>query len=205
MLVAPQDKNGNYAITFGATKSQGLYKVSAQAGAKSGPALAEFTVHTYVELDIDDAVADNKSFLEDMDKLVTAVKKEGATVCRILPPRRRWRPSSTRSTRPRSRSPIRRRTSRPRCGAVQDHGHSKQPDAEETLQPMFDHLSQLDDQMKKSKVELEREIEESQKGSQTCDAIDHATQALKAIPDMIRHREKTVAVCSSVRHEHGEV
>jgi hypothetical protein len=182
VLVAPQDKNGNYAITFGSTKSQGLYKVSAQAGAKSGPALAEFNVHTYL-IDIDDAVADNKSFLEDMDKLVTAVKKEVDGV-----------PDSPAKTEMETKLDALDQAEKPIADQTTHLAAAlapfktmvtQQPDAEETLQPMFDHLSQLDDQMKKSKVELDQEIEESQKGSQTCDAIDHATAALKAVPDMI--------------------
>ncbi len=182
VLLAPQDKDGNYAITFGSTRAAGVYKVSAQAGAKSGAALAQFTVQTYL-IDIDEDVADNKSFLEDVDKLVTAVKKEVESV-----------PDSPAKTDMETKLDALDQAEKPIADqsthlaaalAPFKNMVTQQPDAEQTLQPMFDHLSQLDDQMKKSKVELDQEIAESQKGSQTCDAIDHATQALKAVPDMI--------------------
>ena len=59
-------------------------------------------------------------------------------------------------------------------------------DAAPALQPFFDHLAHLDERAKVDRKDIDRQIAESEKSLAACDAIDHATQALKAVPQMIK-------------------
>ncbi|MGH7624322.1 MAG: hypothetical protein ACREOJ_03280, partial [Gemmatimonadaceae bacterium] len=62
---------------------------------------------------------------------------------------------------------------------------TERPDAASALQPFFDHLAQLDERAKQDRKDIDKGIAESEKALAACDAIDQATQALKAVPQMI--------------------
>ncbi len=186
-VTAMPDKTGKYSLIFNRTPVAGSYSVAAQIGAKGVPAKSTFTVKTYL-IDIDEDVADNKSFLDDVGDYVTAVKKGVDGL-----------PDSPARTEMESK-----------IGALNDQlqpltqqspelasslGHYKDmmtqdPDAATTLQPFFDHLAELDAQTKAQQKQAAAEIKESEKNLAACDMIDHATVALKAVPEMIAALKK---------------
>jgi archaellum component FlaC len=144
--------------------------------------VAHFTVRTYL-IDIDEDVADNKDLLEESGNLVKAVKKEvdGVPDSPAKTDMEAKLDALDEAVKPLpDQSPHLTQALAPFKSMV-----TQEPDAAPALQPLYDHLSQLDDETKKGKAEIEQEIAESEKGSKTCDAIDHATQALKAVPEMI--------------------
>ena len=186
-LSATPDKNGRYSVAFTRTAVQGTYTVSATTSAKSTPATGEFTVRTYL-IDIDEDVADNKAFLDEGADFVTTVKKAVDDI-----------PDSPARTEMEAKLDALDEVTKdlPQQAAKLSAalGHYKDmvtqdPDAAETLQPLFDHLAQLDAEAKARKQTMAAEIQESEKNLQTCDAIDHATQALKAVPDMLAIAKK---------------
>jgi len=186
LLVTP-NSDGRYSTTYGLTHNTGTYAVSAQAGAKTAPAKSSFTVQSY-PIDVDEDVADNKDLLAQPEKLVTAIRSEVAGV-----------PDSPAKTEMEAKLDELEAAARP---LAEQSPHlaaalapfksmvAENPDASVVLQPMFDHLAALDAKAKKSDEEIKQEVAESQKGSQTCDAIDHATQALKSVPEMIAIAKK---------------
>ncbi len=82
---------------------------------------------------------------------------------------------------------------------------AERPDAEPTLQALFFHLAQLDRDAKAHVEQVAKEIAESRKGVKTCDAIDHATLGLKAVPELHPDRQEAVAVRRGVRDQHREI
>jgi hypothetical protein len=179
---ATPDKNGRYSLTFNKTPVAGDYAVSAQVGAKGTPANSTFTVKTYL-IDIDEDVADNKSFLEDMKDYVTAVKK-GIDDLPDSPARTDMEQKIT------GLEPLMEPLAQQSAQLASALGHykdmvSQNPDAETTLQPFFDHLAQLDAETKARRKQADDQIKESEKNLQACDAIDHATVGLKAVPEII--------------------
>jgi hypothetical protein len=180
LLVTPHS-DGRYSTTYGLTHNTGTYAVSAQAGAKTAAAKSSFTVQSY-PIDVDEDVADNKELLAQPEKLVSAIRSEIAGV-----------PDSPATTDMEAKLDALEAAVRP-LGDQSVHLTqalapfkkmvAENPHASLVLQPMFDHLAALDAQAKKSEQQINQEVAASQKGSQTCDAIDHATQALKAVPEM---------------------
>jgi hypothetical protein len=181
-LTAAPDKNGRYSASFSQTPVNGDYTVSAQIGAKSIPATGTFTVRTYL-MDIDDDVADNKAFLEEGAAYVAAVK----TGIDNLPDS----PARTEmETKLGDLNDATKQFPEQAAHLAAALGHyktlvSENPDAAAVLQPFFDHLAQLDAQEKEETKEFAKEIQESEKNLQACDAIDHATTGLKAVPEII--------------------
>jgi hypothetical protein len=174
--------SGRYTSTFSKTSTEGEYKVSVQAGANGAPARATFTVRSYT-LDIDEDVADNKAFLEATTSFVAAVKKGVDN----MPD------SPARTGMEEKLAPLEAETEKlPEQSAKLSQalanvktmmtGH---PDAAPALQPFFDHLAHLDEQAKVDRTDIDKQIAESETKLAACDAIDHATQALKAVPQMI--------------------
>jgi len=181
-LTATPDKSGRYSATFRQTPVTGSYAVSARIGTKSTPAAGTFTVRTYL-IDIDDDVADNKKFLEEGADFVAAVKKGVDNL-----------PDSPARTEMETKlDALDDQTKQfadqaAHLGAALDHYKSlvsQNPDAATILQPFFDHLAQLDEQERAQTKQYAAEIQESERNLQTCDAIDHATTGLKAVPEMI--------------------
>ena len=176
------DKTGKYSVTFSKTPVAGSYSISAQIGAKGIPAKASFTVHTYL-IDIDEDVADNKSFLEDMKDYVTAVKK-GIDDIPDSPARTEMEQRLTAlepELAPLAEQPAKLASA---LGHYKDMV-SQDPDAAATLQPFFDHLAALDEETKSRRKQADDQIKESEKNLQVCDAIDHATVGLKAVPEIL--------------------
>jgi hypothetical protein len=181
-LSAAPDKTGRYTTVFAHTPIDGTYKVSARTSAKSTPATGEFTVHT-VLIDIDEDVADNKSFLNQTADFVTTLKKAIADIP-DSPARTEMEAKIDALDEETKQFPAQ------SAGLATALGHYKDmvtqdPDAATILQPAFDHLAQLDAQTKAHQKTMEAEIQASEKNLQVCDAIDHATEALKAVPQMI--------------------
>jgi len=186
VLLTTPDKDGRYSFLYGHTHAQGLYKVSAQAG-KGAPSSAQFTVKTYL-IDIDEDVADNKALLDESTKLITTVKQQVDGV-----------PDSPAKTEMEDKldklatalKPLADQAPRLKAAlAPFQNMVTQQPDAELVLDQMFYHLAQLNQQAKEEQEKAAKEIEDSQKGVKTCDAIDHATEALRAVPDMISIAKK---------------
>ncbi|MGH7626678.1 MAG: hypothetical protein ACREOJ_15355 [Gemmatimonadaceae bacterium] len=186
-LNATPDKTGHYSTTFTGTGETGTYKVSAQEGAKGAAVRAEFTIKTYL-VDIDDDIADNEAFLEETGAVVKDAKKKVASV---------------------PESPARTQTEQ-KLDALDDQitglqAQSKKlaqvlqpyrsmvsarPDVEPVLQGFFDHLAKLDADSKAAREAAARQIAQSASQIGRCDAIDHATEALKAVPEMLTIAEK---------------
>ena len=176
------DKNGHYSVTFSKTPVAGNYAISAQIGAKGAPAKGSFTVKTYL-IDIDEDVADNKSFLEDMKDYVAAVKK-GVDDLPDSPARTEMEQKIS------GLEPQLEPLAQQSAQLTSALGHykdmvSQNPDAATTLQPFFDHLAQLDQETKARRKQADEEIKESEKNLKACDAIDHATVGLKAVPEIL--------------------
>ena len=181
-LSATPDKTGRYNVTFTRTPVTGSYKVSAQVGAKGAPAHGDFTVRTYL-IDIDEDVADNKALLEESAGFVTTVKK-GVDNLPDSPARTEM------DTKLDALADVTKQFPQQAAQLAAALGHykdllSQDPDAAATLQPFLDHLAQLDEQTRAQSKQFAAEIQASEANLQTCDAIDHATTGLKAVPEMI--------------------
>lgn len=181
VLTVTPDSKGRYSAIFAQTGAEGEYKINATQG-KSTAATGDFKVQS-VTLDIDEDVADNKALLGQPADLVKAVK---AAVDNV--------PDSPAKTDMEAKldqlSDQVKQLPDQSAKLAQALAPYKQmvtsnPDAATILQPMFDHLAQLGDEEKQSREKFAKEVQKSEAGSKTCDAIDHATQALKAVPEMI--------------------
>lgn len=174
--------SGHYTSTFAKTGAEGEYKVTVQAGAKDAPAHASFSVRSYI-VDIDEDVADNKSFLEASAEFVTALKKGVDNM-----------PDSPARTDMESKlPPLDEDTQKLPAQSAQlakalanvKQMMTERPDAAPTLQPFFDHLAEIDEQSKEERKDIDKQIAESEKALATCDAIDHATYGIKAVPQLL--------------------
>jgi hypothetical protein len=186
-LTTAPDVNGHYAVTFTRTPAEGLYKVAAQIGAKGSAARGTFSAKTYA-LAIDDDVADSKALLEETMQFVKSVK-HGVDHVPDSPAKTEMEGRLNALDAASARLP----QQSPQLAAALEHFTkvvAKRPDARAALQPLFDHLAQLDADTKKSKAAMARQIQGNEKNLQTCDAIDHATRALNAVPEMIAILEK---------------
>ena len=174
--------SGRYTSTFSRTFAEGTYTVSVQAGGKGVPTRASFIVRSYT-LDIDEDVADNKAFLEATTSFVAAVKK-GVDNMPDSPARtgmeEKLAPLETETAKLPEQSAKLARALTDVKTMMTEH-----PDAAPALQPLFDHLAHLDEQAKVDRKDIDKQIAESENSLAACDAIDHATQALKAVPQMI--------------------
>lgn len=179
VFIVTPDKTGHYSLLFGQTAAQGTYTVSVQAGEKNAPAKATFTAKTYL-IDIDEDVADNKALLEQDTAAAKAVDKALDNI-----------PDSPAKTDLKTRlaklEPVLSQLpaqSQQLANALKPLQQIVQqyPDAAPMLQPVFDHVAQLSDEAKESREQYGQEIVASESGTQTCDQIDHATQALKIVP-----------------------
>ncbi len=186
-LTATPDTGGHYQVTFSRTAGTGMYRVSAQAGKKGVPAYGQFTVLQSL-IDIDDDVADNKALLDESAGIVKGVKQQVDNV-----------PDSPAKSQMETKldeldEAVQAATSQSAQlrGVLQPYKSLAQthPDAEPALQAFFDHLVQLNIQAQQAKETYAKQIAESKNGVKTCDAIDQATQALKAVPDMISIAKK---------------
>ena len=181
-LTAQPDKTGHYAVIFRRTGENGTYKVSAQEGAKGAAVHAEFTVKTYL-VDVDDAVADNASLLEESGAVVKDAKKKIDNVPES-PARTQLEEKLAALDDQVAQLPAQ---SKKLAQMVQPYRSmvASRPDVEPVLQGFFDHLARLDAESKAAKDAAARQIAQSASAVARCDAIDHATTALRALPDMI--------------------
>jgi len=181
-LRATPDKNGRYKVLFTRTSTAGTYKVSAQAGAKSTPARATFTVRTYL-VDIDAEVADNQALLDESADFVKTIKKALDDVP-DSPARTEMEAKLEALDEQTKHFPEQVTHLATALGHFKDLV-TQDPEAAKVVQPAFDHLAQLDADAKVQKQTMADEIQKSEKNLKACDAIDHATYALKAVPEII--------------------
>ncbi len=174
--------SGRYTSTFSKTAAEGEYTVSVQAGAKGSPTRATFTVRSYI-VDIDEDVADNKAFLESTAAFVAAVKK-GVENMPDAPARTGMEDKLTPLDAETEQLPEQSAKLGQALASVKAM-MAAHPDAASVLQPFFDHLAQLDDREQQERQAIDKQIAESEKALATCDAIDHATQGLRAVPQML--------------------
>ncbi len=186
-LTATPDTGGHYQVNFSRTAATGMYRVSAQAGKKGVPAYGQFTVMQSL-IDIDDDVADNKALLDESEGIVKGVKQQVDNV-----------PDSPAKSQMETKldeldEAVQAATAKSAqlASVLQPYKTlvQQRPDAEASLQAFFDHLAQLNVQAQQTKETYAKQIAESKNGVKTCDAIDQATQALKAVPDMISIAKK---------------
>jgi hypothetical protein len=173
---------GHYSSTFVKTSTEGEYKVSVQAGAKDAPARSTFTVRSYL-VDIDDDVADNKALLEASASFVSAVKK-GVDNMPDSPARTDMESKLPPLDEEMQKLPAQSAKLAQALANVKQM-MTERPDAAPALQPFFDHLADLDERAKQERKDIDKQIAESEKNLAACDAIDHATTALKAVPQML--------------------
>jgi hypothetical protein len=174
--------SGHYTSTFMKTAAEGEYAVIVKAAAKGAPARSTFTVRSYI-VDIDDAVADNKALLEASASFVSDVKKAVDN----MPD------SPARADMESKLSALDEETQKLPAQSeqlAQALAHVKQmtsqnPDAAPTLQPFFDHITELDGRATQERKDIDRQIAQSEKSLGACDIIDQATEGLKAVPQMI--------------------
>lgn len=181
VFVTTPDATAHYSLMFGGTQAEGTYQVTAQVGT-GVPAKASFTATTYI-IDIDEDVADNKALLQESATFVTDLKK-GVDNMPDSPARTDLEAKLTSLDEQTKKLPDQ------SAKLAQAFEHVKQmmtanPDAGPALQPFFDHLAVLDDQSKKERTEIDKEIAESEKNLAACDMIDHATVGIKAVPEML--------------------
>ncbi len=181
-LVAIPDNQTRYATQYIGAMAPGTYTVSAQAGAKSTPATTQFTVQS-ANIDIDEDVGDNKKFLEEAQDLVRAVRKQvenvpdspaktemAARLEKLLPALIGVTQQSTQLS----------SMLQPFKSLLAQH-----PETQPTLQPLLDHLAELDEKTRADSEALVKLTAQSQKTLKSCDTIDQSSQALKALSEVL--------------------
>ena len=174
--------SGRYTSTFVKTSTEGEYKVSVQAGKQGAPARSTFTVRSYI-VDIDEDVADNKALLEVSASFVSAVKK-GVDNMPDSPARTGMESQLSSLDEETQKLPDQSAKLTQALANVKQM-MTERPDAAPALQPFFDHLAQLDERAKQERKDIDKQIAESEKSLAACDVIDHATEGIKAVPQMI--------------------
>ncbi|MEO7039313.1 MAG: hypothetical protein ABI446_06685 [Gemmatimonadaceae bacterium] len=152
VLTVTPDAKGRYSAIFAQTGTEGEYRISATQG-KSTAATGDFKVQS-VTLDIDEDVADNKALLGQPADLVKAVK---AAVDNVpdSPAKTDMEAKLDQLTDQVKQLPDQ---SAKLAQALAPYKQmvTSNPDAAAILQPMFDHLAQLDDEEKKSRENSRR-------------------------------------------------
>ena len=179
-LVTSPDANGHYSLQFGGTAKEGTYQVTAQLGTKGPAAKASFTAKTYL-IDIDEDVAENKALLGKDSALVKAIRKAVDDVPES-PAKEDMSKKLDELEQVTDKSPAQ---SAKLADALQHFKTLVQnhPETIPFIQPVFDHLSDLGDDEKKTSEQIDAEIEGSKQGGSNCDRIDEMTQSLKSVPD----------------------
>jgi hypothetical protein len=181
-LVAVPDNQTRYSTQYVGANAPGTYSVSAQSGAKGTPATTQFTVQS-ATVDIDEDVADNKKFLEDAQDLVKAVRKQVDNVpdspakTEMTGDLDRLEPALVTVT---AQSPTLIQMVEPFKTLLTQH-----PESQPVLQPMLDHLADLDEKTRDDIQTFEKITAESKKTLQGCDTIDQSTEALKALSEVL--------------------
>lgn len=181
-LGAIVDSAGRYSTPYIGAPVPGDYTVTAQVGEKGAPATAHFKVESNV-IDIDEDVADNKKFLEEGTNLVPAVKaKVDATPdspaktqmeAKLVNLEAKLQQVSLQSVHLTSMLA-------PEKALLAQH-----PEAQAALQPMLNHLDEIDQETRQQTDAVAKTIADVQKTLATCDSIDHAVQALQAVSDVL--------------------
>ncbi len=182
-LSAVADSTGKYSVSFAKTQGTGTYQVSVRIGAKDAPARTSFLIKTYL-IDIDEDVADNKALLDESNPVVKAVKQKIDDIP-DSPAKTQLEEKLTElqdeSQKLDAQSQQIATVFQPFKDLVAQH-----PDQAPVLQPVFDHLNALDQETKKERATVAAELAGSAAKGAQCDQIDHATEALKAVPDMMK-------------------
>jgi hypothetical protein len=181
-LGAVPDDQARYSTPYIGAPGPGQYTVSAQVGAKGAAATTHFKVESSA-IDIDEDVADNQKFLDESRDLVRAVKGQvdntpdspaktqvEAQLKQLEPAMQRLSEQSSQLTA--MLAPVK--------SLLAEH-----PDTQPTLQPMLDHLDQLDQGARQAGDTVVKLTGDVQKTMQACDSIDQATQALQAVSQVL--------------------
>ena len=180
-LSAIPDADGKYSTPYVGAPVPGDYTVTAQVGAKGAPATTHFKVESNA-IDIDEDVADNKKFLEEGTTLVTAVKaKVDAT------------PDSPAKTQMQAKlanletklQQVSQQSAQLTSMLAPYKALLQHPDAQAAVQPMLNHLDQIDQQTRQQNDAIVKTVADLQKTLAACDSIDHAVQALQAVSDVL--------------------
>lgn len=182
-LVAVPDDRGRYSTQYIGATAPGTYAVAAQnGGAKSTPATTQFQVQS-ATIDIDEDVADNKKFLEDAQDLVKTIRKQVDGVpdspakTEMSSKLDKLEPAlATLSQQTAELSPM-----------LQYFRNliAKFPQSQPAVQPLLDHLADLDAKTRDAMQTFAKISAESRKTLQGCDTIDQSTQALKALSEVL--------------------
>jgi hypothetical protein len=181
-LTALPDSQGRYSTPYFGAQAPGSYEVSAQAGAKGVPAKTHFTVESSF-VDIDEDVADNKAFLEKGIALVKAVRNQVVNTpdspakTEMLSKLDKLEPALQKVSQQAQQLAA---TLTPIKTLLAQH-----PEVQPTLQPMLDHLDQLDQKVREQQPAVDQETAAAAKTMQACDSIDHAVQALGAVTNVL--------------------
>jgi len=178
--VTSPDQSGHYSFMFGATPAEGTYQVTAQLGTQGVPEKASFSVRTSL-IDIDEDVADNKALLHEDSALVTTLKK----AVDKLPESPATEDMGKKLDQLEDVTDKAPAQSAQLGKALQNFTQlvASHPETLPYIQPVFDHLSELDAESQKTNEQIKAEVEGSQKAGSDCDQIDHMTQSLKAVPE----------------------
>jgi hypothetical protein len=181
-LVAVPDNQTRYSTQYVGANAPGTYSVSAQSGAKSTPATTQFTVQS-ATIDIDEDVGDNKHFLEEAQDLVKAVKKQVDNVpdspakTEMTAKLDKLEPALANVT---QQSAQLSSMLQPFKALLAQH-----PETQPALQPLLDHLADLDEKTRDDSQVVAKITAQSQKTLASCDTIDQSTQALKALSEIL--------------------
>jgi hypothetical protein len=180
VFVTTPDAKGRYSFTYGGTKTQGTYRVTAQLGANGAAAQGTFTVKTYL-INFNEAVAKNKALLVADSTLVADIKKAVDNL-----PDSPAREDMSKKLDPLEKAVDKAPAQSAKLADALQHFKQLTETHPETLpfvQPVFDHLSQLSDEAVKTTAQIDAEIKGSESGGKDCDQMDHMTQSLKAVPE----------------------
>ncbi len=181
-LGAVPDAQGRYSTPYIDAPKPGDYTVTAQVGDKGAPATAQFKVESSA-IDIDEDVADNKKFLDESKEL-TKKAKEAVDNTPDSPAKTQMEAKlgalETSLEQVSQQSAQLTSMLAPVKSLLAQH-----PDAQPALQPMLDHLDQLDQQARREGDAVVKASADLQKTLKTCDSIDQAIEALQAVSDAL--------------------
>lgn len=188
-LTAVPDTQSRYSTLYLGAKDPGTYSVGVQAGVKGAPATTQFTVESSV-IDIDEDVADNKKFLEKAQDLVKSVRTQVDSVpdspakTEMQGKLERLEPTLAKLTQQATQLSS---MLQPFKTLMAQH-----PETQPALQPMLDHLAELDQKITEESQTISEITAQSKKTLKGCDTIDQSTQSLKALSEVLDHAHDPV-------------
>ncbi|MEO6967325.1 MAG: hypothetical protein ABI132_02560 [Rhodanobacteraceae bacterium] len=181
-LGAVPDNQGRYSTPYIGAPKPGDYTVSAQVSEKGAPAIAHFKVESNA-IDIDEGVADNKKFLEQGTELVKTVKAKVDNTPDS--PAKTEMEAKLGNLETKLQQVSQQSAQLPAMLAPFKSLLAEHPETQAALQPMLDHLDQLDQKTRQQSDAVVKTAADLQKTLAACDSIDHAVQALRGVSDVL--------------------